>query len=475
MVLRVRSKAGMWRVPDLNEKSSQIRDVKAWIEQQHKIAEAEQVLSIVPPRIPGQAAQGLRRLTQEDDGKTLKSLGLRHGDVLELTYDGNIQAPTVTGTKKVISADGSLKDVSFESEAAKKGFRPGLKSLRDMKMHWTIGEFMRMDAEFEFKIQRQKQAHCAQVSLDSAAAQDFQLYLRQFAFQQSRVGWLYGRLEDFHDDSNDIKNSDSKKISSAALVEAEKSKPYVKNAPKVVIEAIYEPPQEGSPSGFEVLDDPNAAKADAIADALGLQKVGWIFSHPPREEEHFEFSSREVMLAAQLQMDAGGAGTPFVTLKVSLNKEGQTTFEAFQVSDQCLEMFSAGALEEDTETPMETKVQETYTAIVEGRPAKKIDNNFFLMVVPVVQHDGIFKSAEFPHLNREGAIRTRDSLKEQLTQRQILPKFADRIADFQMLIFLADFLDLRTDIPSICQSILHEAIPVDEGFQVIINSFAGIQ
>lgn len=98
----------------------------------------------------------------------------------------------------------------------------------------------------------------------------------------------------------------------------------------VTVDAIYEPPQEGDVYGFEVFDDPNDAKMEAITTALGLEKVGWVFSHPPREDETFQFSSREILLAAQLQCDAGGAGTPFVTVKVTLDKEGQSSFEAFQ-------------------------------------------------------------------------------------------------------------------------------------------------
>jgi nuclear protein localization protein 4 homolog len=62
---------------------------------------------------------------------------------------------------------------------------------------------------------------------------------------------------------------------------------------QVKVECLYEPPQETSPEGFQLLDDPKEEIVDELANLLGLKKVGWIFAHPPREEG-FQFSSAEV-------------------------------------------------------------------------------------------------------------------------------------------------------------------------------------
>lgn len=64
-------------------------------------------------------------------------------------------------------------------------------------------------------------------------------------------------------------------------------------AHQVKVECLYEPPQETSPQGFILQDDPKEETVEALAKLLGLQKVGWIFAHPPREEG-FQFSSAEV-------------------------------------------------------------------------------------------------------------------------------------------------------------------------------------
>ncbi len=138
----------------------------------------------------------------------------------------------------------------------------------------------------------------------------------------------------------------------------------------MTVECIYEPPQTGDPYGFEVMDDPHMEKVDAVATALGWTKVGWVFSHPPREDDSFHFSAREILMAAQLQLDAGGPSSPFVTVKVTLDKTGQASFEAFQVSDQCMEMFAAGALLEVEDNPMVCGVHDTFTAMVEMKATK---------------------------------------------------------------------------------------------------------
>jgi nuclear protein localization family protein 4 len=90
----------------------------------------------------------------------------------------------------------------------------------------------------------------------------------------------------------------------------------------VRVEALYEPPQDGTHEGFELLEDPRAEKVEELAAALNLKKVGWIFAHPPREKG-FVFSGLEVLTAATEQLEAaqGVQETPFVTIRVSLERQ----------------------------------------------------------------------------------------------------------------------------------------------------------
>lgn len=154
--------------------------------------------------------------------------------------------------------------------------------------------------KFEFKIKRQEKAFCTKVSMEAENGNSFQSYMRVLGFAQCRMGYLYGY---FQEEDNSVK-----------------------------VEAMYEPPQECSPTSFTILDDPHAEKVEELAKILGLKKVGWIFAHPPREE-HFLFSQDEVVMAAvgQLEEAQGLKETPFVTVRVSIDTEGQVHYDAFQV------------------------------------------------------------------------------------------------------------------------------------------------
>jgi len=71
---------------------------------------------------------------------------------------------------------------------------------------------------------------------------------------------------------------------------------------------------------------------EALAALLNLQKVGWIFAHPPREDGFF-LSGAEVLFAAELQLEAanGVNKTPFVTVKVTVTADSEVTVEGYQV------------------------------------------------------------------------------------------------------------------------------------------------
>ena len=47
---------------------------------------------------------------------------------------------------------------------------------------------------------------------------------------------------------------------------------------RVNIEAIYDPPQINEINGFIEMDDPSLHKVDMVASALGLERVGSIFT-----------------------------------------------------------------------------------------------------------------------------------------------------------------------------------------------------
>lgn len=107
---------------------------------------------------------------------------------------------------------------------------------------------------------------------------------------------------------------------------------------RALVAAIYEPPQESNRDSVKLLDDEHGKEVDELAAALGLQKVGWIFTDliadNPAEgtvkqirgiETHF-LTSQECIMAGHLQnqhpniskySSNGTFGSKFVTICVT--------------------------------------------------------------------------------------------------------------------------------------------------------------
>jgi len=463
MIIRVRSNVGVWRVEGLDETGSTGESILAEIAKTRPHITYEKPISRDPAcREP------------LDLGKSLASQGLKHGSMVHCRVDPATcatadAAPSATGEneagtastqdssnmKRIIDKDGQIKLVpsnEVRNSNDDKGFRRGMMPLRDIKMAWTLNEFVAMDSQFVFKIKRQEKAFCSQVSLDSPSIQNFQSYLQRFQFARKRFAFLYGKY-DTSDDSG---------------------------AKKTIVEAIYEPPQEpdsDAAEGFEQLEDPLEDKVDEIARLLGLQKVGWIFGHPPREDG-IVLTAAEVIMAAELQLEAadGPEETPFVTIKVGQDKDGNVGVEAFQVSQQCMAMVAEEALEIST-NPGVCAINETFTAIQEGKESKTIDNNFFLTVVPIVQHTSEVFVSQFPRVNRDldDRVASKDEMKRQLSKSGTSGwTFIDLLSDFNLLIYMTQFLDINADYPKICQSVTDRDVPLDDGYKIIIASMAGL-
>ena len=49
------------------------------------------------------------------------------------------------------------------------------------------------------------------------------------------------------------------------------------------------------------------------------------------------------------------------------------------------------------------------------------------------------------------------------------------LADFQLLLFLTDYLGPKDDLPLICRSICDRDVPLDEGYSLLLRSIAGIE
>ncbi|EDQ92626.1 uncharacterized protein MONBRDRAFT_30996 [Monosiga brevicollis MX1] len=134
---------------------------------------------------------------------------------------------------------------------------------------------------------------------------------------------------------------------------------------QAVVAAIYEPPQVGTADGLELQDDEHQMLVEQMAAALGLQRVGWIFTdleaedlaagtvkhkryvtHEP-DDDTTVLTAPEILTAAMFQQsypnpvplrynDTGFHGSKFVTVVVSGDDTNMISPKAYQVSTQAM-------------------------------------------------------------------------------------------------------------------------------------------
>jgi len=411
MIIRARTRDGTERVV-VPSSSITIAELKAVFERELKVPAGDQILSssldVLTSKTPGDF------LDMADDAATIASVGLReNGAMVHVRYSVE-REPTKTTAATHNDARG----------------------LTGRKM--TVDQMIAAQT----RIERQEAPHCASVSFDANAANVFQTYVNYtLGFKQVRFGWLYGT----RDEEN-----------------------------KARVEAIYEPEQEGSEEDVDVLEETQEDhNADCIASAFGLTRIGCIIS-TPKDERDFTLSAKEVARIARLQSKYGNT---FVTAVVSTFEDEddnwQVSFEAFQLSDLAIRIYERGwfsgkcGVDENGEE-MKGVSKLTNEVMVERKDVFDVDNDFFLVTVPILDHQGAI-STSFPVENRLHPIQTVDDLREALRKEK---PYAERLKDFHLLLFLAKHLDIN-DLVSIA-SASHGGEEIPEGYRLIIDCLAGI-
>lgn len=318
-----------------------------------------------------------------------------------------------------------------------------------------FGAAMTMDAlTAKFvRIERQDAPRCGTLSLERHAARAFQAYVAGATrFSVPRAGLLYGRVEEGSKD--------------------------------VIVEAIYEPPQDASKDAVTMTrggDDEDLA--DFVAGRLGLTKVGWVLAQAAGAKDWI-LSDVELRQAAAIQAELGETA---VTAVVSVAPPpdgaapattlGDVHFEAFQVSAQAADLATRGWLAPpSTGSPGgATRVFNpddpglATPAIVAGKDASDVDNDWFLVPVAIRDHAGPL-AADFPVENRLTPQGPPELAAHLAASKSRPPPL--RHADFHLLLWLArqPGLDVA-DVGAIADAVAAgEAL--GEGYELILERLA---
>ncbi|CAN1340138.1 NPL4-like protein 1, partial [Linum perenne] len=409
MMLRIRSRDGLERV-SVDNPSTTIAQLKTLIQSQLQIPIHNQTLSTNQNLLLAKSPSDLLNFADmADPSTTLSSLKLGHGSIVFLSYEGerNIAGPTV------------FPSGSFG---------------RKMTMDDLIAKQM--------KVTRQENPHCDSVSFDRDCANAFQHYVNEtLAFAIKRGGFMYGTVSE---------------------------------EGKVQVDFIYEPPQQGTEEVLLLLRDSHEEKSvEAIAAGLGMRKVGFIFTQTiSQDKKDYTLSNREVLQAAELHAESQLKEwvTAVVKLEVSEDGAADVHFEAFQLSDMCVRLFKEGWFETEIRQGVDPKLSIMKKDVVLGvKDVKEVDNDFFLVVVKILDHMVGPLSSTFPIENRVVQV-TMKALKNHLERARSLP-FVKRISDFHLLLFLSRFLDNGSDVPALAECVVTQTT-VAEGYQILIESMA---
>lgn len=114
--------------------------------------------------------------------------------------------------------------------------------------------------------------------------------------------------------------------------------PNYSNGVRVVVEALYEPPQIGDENGVHTLEDKHAELVDRVANGLTLEFVGWMFTTINSTKDTI-IPSYDIKKAAEFQEKfklkhpSGNYVSKFISVMMKLNEDGNSDINCYMVSD----------------------------------------------------------------------------------------------------------------------------------------------
>jgi len=315
------------------------------------------------------------------------------------------------------------------------------------------------------RIERQENPVAKSVSFDRYAVNAFQSYVANaIAFSIKRGGILYGTVGE---------------------------------EGAVSVEAIWEPPQQGAIETLAmergIITDGNddittrisrsnseQQYADQIAQGLGLKKVGWIFNQAMGSDRDYIFNSEELRDMAAIQGEMGQHAVTAVVVNLPGEEEGdppEVHVEAFQVSQQCVKLYQNGWVQDQAEptgttllrNPKEPKNE--MPVILNSKDVGEVDNDFFLVPVPIMDHEGPLQSS-FPVENRLFPGQNATEMKQHI--QSCRSKGVNYMSDFHFLLYLAKQANFGESDLEVILGCVKSNAPVPEGYQIIMDSMAGL-
>merc|ERR1711991_972806 len=146
--------------------------------------------------------------------------------------------------------------------------------------------------------------------------------------------------------------------------------------------------------------------------------------------------------------------------------DGTVRLEAYQVSDQGLDLFRSGNMLAPESPDM---VNVAKPVVVEGKEVQEFAVEFLLTTVPITSHQG-WLGVDFP-------IPSRNPVTD-LHFKSYMAAGGDwlqLVSDFYLLMYLAKHgLDPVTDMPAFCGGVRAKSMADLEGYKFIVDAMAAL-
>uniref|UniRef100_A0A3B0MLE3 NPL4 family, putative zinc binding region/NPL4 family, putative n=2 Tax=Theileria annulata TaxID=5874 RepID=A0A3B0MLE3_THEAN len=281
--------------------------------------------------------------TLMDDEKRLNEIGIIHGTSIIL--DNNIDEISYKTIVNNIKSENEPEEIDLTNTQSNDSITntqlenekidgPLFKSF-DAYLHengFEIGDLPLMNSFLPIKIKRgiinklpksitirhQKYRHVDHLEMMNVeeVRRFANFWLNELQMSLQRIGWMYGYYtEDQH-------------------------YPY---GIRAVCEAIYEPPQYSNINDVIMIEDEMLMNVDKIAERLGLERIGMIFTRLPNE---CFLTARELIRVIEMQYNSlkhihytGYPISTMVTCTMSPDDNGQPVLNAYMASDLALALF----------------------------------------------------------------------------------------------------------------------------------------
>ncbi|KAJ6247187.1 nuclear protein localization 4 [Anaeramoeba flamelloides] len=282
------------------------------------------------------------------------------------------------------------------------------------------------------KISHQEKGHCIGVEFDHQSGNVFHTFLRNSNYDIPRVGYLFGTV-----------NPDE----------------------SVTVDFIYEPPQKVLRESQRVSIIENEEELNLmikISEFLGLKPVGWIVGHKPRKSKRKLLKAWQIIQAARVQARFGHHA---VTIVACPRKSGKAQFEAFQVSDQTVQLMQQKSVRLSSRGYTLDFFQ---SVIVEKDKKLSAGSYFFMITIPIIIHKSPLKISFF--VENRGPWNRGDLNVYLMTNKE--KSWEEKLSDPHLLLFLAkmEIFSMRTDFPKLCSQIKNKE-KITSGFTFLLENF----